>query len=126
MYSESEQQVIDQALDIIESKLTRLPYTFNSSRSAGQYGQIQFGNLDYEVFTLLHLDNQHRLIIIEELFRGTIDGAAVYPREVVKSVINNSSSAVIFMHNHPSGVNEFHMLTEELQKDLSRLYPQSK
>jgi DNA repair protein RadC len=60
----------------------------------------------YEVFACLLLDNQHRVIRFEELFRGTIDGASVYPREVVKIALAHNAAAVIFAHNHPSGVAE--------------------
>jgi len=56
------------------------------------------------VFACLFLDNQHRLIQYEELFFGTIDGAAVYPREVVKEALRHNAAAVIFAHNHPSGL----------------------
>lgn len=57
----------------------------------------------YEQFVMIHLDNKHRVITDEILFSGTIDSAAVYPRVVVDSVIKNSTAAVIFAHNHPSG-----------------------
>lgn len=61
---------------------------------------------DFEIFACLWLDNQHRVIRFEELFRGTIDGASVYPREVVKKALVLNAAAVIFAHNHPSGVAE--------------------
>ncbi|MFT4798106.1 MAG: DNA repair protein RadC [Candidatus Azotimanducaceae bacterium] len=61
---------------------------------------------DREVFACLFLDNQHRVISYEELFFGTIDGASVHPREVLKRVLHHNASAVIFAHNHPSGVAE--------------------
>jgi len=60
----------------------------------------------HEVFACLLLDNQHRVIEFRELFRGTIDGASVYPREVVKTALAYNAAAVIFAHNHPSGVAE--------------------
>ena len=60
----------------------------------------------YEVFACLYLDNKHRVIKFEELFAGTIDGANVYPREVVKRALLNNAAAVILAHNHPSGVTE--------------------
>lgn len=60
----------------------------------------------YEKFLVVHLDNQHRVICDEVLFTGTIDAAAVYPRVVVDSVIKQKSAAVIFAHNHPSGIGE--------------------
>jgi DNA repair protein RadC len=60
----------------------------------------------HEVFACLFLDNRHRVICYEELFRGTIDGASVHPREVVKKALQHNAAAVIFAHNHPSGVVE--------------------
>jgi DNA repair protein RadC len=60
----------------------------------------------HEVFSGLFLDNRHRVIRYQELFRGTIDGAAVYPREVVRQALEVNAAAVIFAHNHPSGVAE--------------------
>ena len=60
----------------------------------------------HEVFCCLHLDNRHRLIAFDELFRGTIDGASVHPREVVKQALARNAAAVILAHNHPSGVAE--------------------
>lgn len=59
-----------------------------------------------EVFACLFLDNRHRLIQYEEMFYGTVDGASVYPREVVRRALHHNAAAVIFAHNHPSGVAE--------------------
>jgi DNA repair protein RadC len=61
------------------------------------------GHLPHEVFSCLFLDTRHRLIRYEEMFRGTIDGAAVYPREIVKQALSFNAAAVILSHNHPSG-----------------------
>ncbi len=66
----------------------------------------QLRGYSYEVFACLFLDNQHRVIQWEELFRGSIDGASVYPREVAKRALFHHAAAVIFAHNHPSGINE--------------------
>lgn len=60
----------------------------------------------HEVFCCLYLDNRHRVILFEELFRGTIDGTSVYPREVVKRALAVNAAAIILAHNHPSGVAE--------------------
>jgi DNA repair protein RadC len=60
----------------------------------------------HELFCCLHLDNRHRLIAFDELFRGTIDGASVHPREVVKQALARNAAALILAHNHPSGVAE--------------------
>lgn len=64
------------------------------------------GDLPYEVFCCLFLDTRHRLICYEELFQGTIDGASVHPREVVRRALHHNAAAVILAHNHPSGVAE--------------------
>jgi len=66
----------------------------------------QLRDLPYEVFCCLFLDNRHRLIAFQELFRGTIDGASVHPREVVREALCRNAAAVILAHNHPSGVAE--------------------
>jgi DNA repair protein RadC len=66
----------------------------------------QLRDRPYEVFCCLYLDNRHRLIVFEELFRGTIDRAGVHPREVLRQTLVHNAAAVIFAHNHPSGVLE--------------------
>jgi DNA repair protein RadC len=66
----------------------------------------QLRDRPYEVFCCLFLDNRHRLLAFDELFRGTIDGASVHPREVVRQALYRNAAAVILAHNHPSGVAE--------------------
>lgn len=61
---------------------------------------------EHEVFACLFLDNRHRLISFEELFRGTVNGASVHPREIAKRALHHNAAAVIIAHNHPSGVAE--------------------
>ena len=79
----------------------------------------------FEVFCCLYLDNRHRVIAFEELFSGTIDGASVYPREIVRRVLYHNAAAVIFAHNHPSGVAEpstaDKTLTQRLKEALSSI-----
>ncbi|TDX28320.1 DNA repair protein RadC [Modicisalibacter xianhensis] len=70
---------------------------------AFEYLQILLQDYEHEVFSVVFLDSQHRVISFEELFRGTIDSASVYPREVVKQALATNAAAVIFVHNHPSG-----------------------
>ena len=72
--------------------------------STRRYLKSKLRGYSREVFACMYLDNQHRLIQYEELFFGTIDGASVHPREVVKRVLEHNAAAVIFAHNHPSGV----------------------
>ncbi len=64
------------------------------------------GTSPYEVFCVLFLDNRHRLIAMTELFRGTIDGASVHPREVVREALSHNAAAAVLAHNHPSGIAE--------------------
>jgi DNA repair protein RadC len=70
---------------------------------AFEYLQILLQDYQHEVFSAVFLDSQHRVIRFEELFRGTIDAASVYPREVVKQALAHNAAAVILVHNHPSG-----------------------
>jgi DNA repair protein RadC len=77
-----------------------------SPRATRTFLVAQLRDLPYEVFCCLHLDNRHRLIAFDELFRGTIDGASVHPREVVRQALYRNAAAVILAHNHPSGVAE--------------------
>ncbi len=74
--------------------------------STRRFLRSRLGPYQREVFACMFLDNQHRLITYEELFFGTIDGASVHPREVVKRALETNAAAVIFAHNHPSGVAE--------------------
>lgn len=71
-----------------------------------EYLQVQLGHLEHEVFTILWLDNRNQILEFETLFRGTIDGASVYPREVVKSALIRNAAACILAHNHPSGISD--------------------
>ena len=80
----------------------------------------------HEVFCVLYADNRHRVIAFEELFRGTLDGASVHPREVVMQALHHNAAAVIFAHNHPSGVAEpsdaDRRLTQRLKDALALVY----
>ena len=78
----------------------------NSPATTRRYLQARLRHYPHEVFSCLFLDNRHRVIAFEELFRGTIDGASVHPREVVKRALAHNAAALILAHNHPSGVAE--------------------
>ena len=75
-------------------------------------------DLQHELFCCLYLDNRHRVILFDELFRGTIDGTSVYPREVVKQALSVNAAAVIVAHNHPSGVAEPSQADERITRRL--------
>ncbi len=78
----------------------------NDPQAAADFLRLQLGDRPHEVFALLLLDSQHRLIAFEELFRGTVNQASVYPREVVLRALHHQAAAVVFAHNHPSGLAE--------------------
>ena len=75
-------------------------------------------HLDHELFCCLYLDNRHRVLRFDEMFRGTIDGTSVYPREVVKEALAVNAAAVILAHNHPSGVAEPSQADERITRRL--------
>ncbi len=87
------------------------------------YLRARMRDFDYEVFACLMLDNRNRVIAFREMFRGTIDGASVYPREVVRQALADNAAAVIVAHNHPSGVTEPSQadirITERLKQALA-------
>ena len=84
----------------------RLGPTLSAPEATRTFLVAQLRDRPYEVFCCLYLDNRHRLIAFEELFRGTIDRAGVHPREVLRQTLTHNAAAVIFAHNHPSGVLE--------------------
>ena len=96
------QAVLEMAKRHLESILIQ-GNAFTDASTTRHYLHQQLRHYEHEVFACLFLDNQHRLLCFEELFRGTIDGASVYPREVVKQALRHNAAAVIFAHNHPSG-----------------------
>lgn len=83
-----------------------------------KYLQSRLATLDHESFWLVFLDNRHRIIEFKEMFRGTIDGTSVYPREVVKEALTLNAAAVILAHNHPSGISEPSQADERITKRL--------
>lgn len=82
------------------------------------YLQARLRHLPYECFACLYLDAQHQVLGFEELFRGTLNGASVYPREVVKSALQRNAAALILAHNHPSGVAEPSSADRHLTRQL--------
>jgi len=79
---------------------------------------LKLSHLEHEVFSIIFLDNRHKVISYEELFRGTIDGASVYPREVVKRSLQLNAAAIILAHNHPSGEPEPSSSDERITRRL--------
>ena len=108
-----DQAVIDQAIAILDDRIKNTD-TLTDPDAVKKYLRLKLSGLEHEVFSMLLLDTRHHVIEFVELFRGTIDGASVYPREVVKEALNNNAAAVIFAHNHPSGVAEPSRADEQL------------
>ena len=80
--------------------------------------KARLAGLEHESFCIIYLDNRHRVIDFDELFRGTVDGTSVYPREVVKESLARNAAAIILAHNHPSGVAEPSQADERITKRL--------
>lgn len=95
-------QILAAARRIVDLKVQR-GAPFNAPDIVKEYLGAKLAGLEHEVVAVLFLDNQHRLIEYIEMFRGTIDSASVYPREVVKEALKRNAAAVILSHNHPSG-----------------------
>lgn len=123
----SDDEVIKYACWLLEQRLAyRLApegVECTSPDEVKRYLALKLAQREQEVFAVLFLDNRHRLIQYNEMFFGTIDGASVYPREVVKAALQHNAAAVILAHNHPSGVPEpsraDEIITNRLKEALS-------
>ena len=118
----TQDQTIKRALKILEARMRNEP-TLSSPSAVRDYLRLQLHDRGHEVFVCVFLDSQHRVIATEELFRGTLAQTSVYPREVVKAALAHNAAAVIFAHNHPSGVAEpsraDELLTQALKQALA-------
>ncbi len=111
------QAVMEMARRALEGEL-RHAVELGSPEAVSHYLRLSLENRPHEVFMALFLDAQNRLIAAEELFRGTLTQTSVYPREVVKQALYHNAAAVIFAHNHPSGVAEPSRADEALTQAL--------
>ncbi len=109
--------VIELARRALVQELSRRP-VFGAPEQVKDYVRLQLGARDFEVFAVLFLDAQNRLLRLEEMFRGTLTQTSVYPREVVKRALDLHAAAVILAHNHPSGVAEPSRADEYLTQTL--------
>lgn len=94
--------IVVQALQLLECQV-READTMASPAAVKDYLRLRIAHLPYEVFVVIFLDCQNRVIDVEEMFRGTLTQTSVYPREVVKAALAHNAAAVILAHNHPSG-----------------------
>ena len=99
------EQVLTAARQVLAHRVRRCA-ALTSPRSVREYLTVKLGALDYEIFGLILVDSRHKVIEYVELFRGTIDGASVHPREVVKIVLARGAAGVVLVHNHPSAVKD--------------------
>ena len=99
-----QQAVIAEAMGILEGLLVKSDVIAADPSAVKKFCQLQIARLEHEVFGVMFLNNHHQLIEFKTLFRGTINGASVYPREVVKEALALNAAAVILTHNHPSGL----------------------
>jgi DNA repair protein RadC len=94
---------------------------FAGAAEVKQYLMSKLRHYEREVFVVLFLDSQHRLIKYEELFQGTINSAHVYPREITKAVLKHNAAAVILAHNHPSGVAKPSQADKDITQEISQV-----
>lgn len=118
----SEADILLMAQQLASQRLRR-GRSLTSPTAVFSHLQSLLGGYEHEVFALLMLDSKHHILDFEEFFRGTLDSASVYPREVVKLCLKHNAAAVILVHNHPSGDPEanqaYRLLTRKLQDALN-------
>ena len=101
----SSADILIKARELLSEQFSR-GEAISSPDESREYLVSQLASLEHEVFSILFLDNRHRVISFDQMFTGTIDGASVHPREVVKRALQHNAAAVILAHNHPSGIPE--------------------
>jgi DNA repair protein RadC len=115
--------IVARALAIVERRLSIAGAVLNSPSTVRDYLTLTIAGHEHEVFMVVFLNAQHQVIHTEQMFRGTLTQTSVYPREVVKRSLALNASAVIFAHNHPSGVGDpsqsDRLLTDALKHALS-------
>lgn len=109
--------VLELARRALAEELKEKPL-FATPQAVRDYLQLQLGSRPYEVFAVLFLDSQHRLIVLEEMFRGTLTQTSVYPREVVIRALALNAASVVLAHNHPSGTAKPSRADEALTQTL--------
>ncbi|WOJ03049.1 RadC family protein [Citrobacter koseri] len=102
----NEQRIIRRAMRLLEKYQRQPAEQFLSASCTKSWLQLYLARQEREVFVVLYLDNQHRLLEHETLFLGTINHTEIHPREIVKSALRHNAAAVIIAHNHPSGITD--------------------
>ena len=112
-----EDRLIYDALDILQKRFQDRT-VLDSPESVRDYLTVWLTEREQECFVALFLDTRHQVLGMKTMFRGTLDGATVYPREVVKEALRYNAGAVIFCHNHPSGVTEPSLADQAITRRL--------
>ena len=124
-HKDQQDKIIARALRILEERAKYNEQTLGTPTDVKNYLRLKLGEVEHEVFCCVWLDSQHKVIDFEEMFRGTLSQTSVYPREIVKAALRHNAAAVIFAHNHPSGVLEPSsadiQLTSTLKKTLDMI-----
>jgi DNA repair protein RadC len=102
----ADRELITRAIRCLEERYLVQKEVLTSPEATRDFLKLRLDGIAYEVFALVLLDNRHSVLRYVELFRGTLDGASVHPREVLRCVMEHNAAAVILAHNHPSGVTE--------------------
>lgn len=101
--SAADQAIVSSALSILDRHMRTIGVCLESPAAVKAYLRLKLERLENEVFGVVFMDAKHRVIEYRQLFTGTIDGASVYPREVVKAAMSVNAAAILIVHNHPSG-----------------------
>ena len=113
----NEDRLIQRALKVLDTRM-RTGEVLSSPNAVRDFLRLKLARLEHEVFMVVFLDAQNRVIATDEMFRGTLTQTSVYPREIVKAALLNNAAGVIFAHNHPSGMAEPSHADELLTRTL--------
>jgi DNA repair protein RadC len=117
LFSQDSDRIVAAALAVLQER-SKYQSALSSPSAVRDFLRLHFRGHEAEAFVVVLLDAQHRVIATEELFRGTLTQTSVYPREVVKCALKHNAAAVIFSHNHPSGIAEPSHADEILTRSL--------
>ena len=115
----TEAQILEAAETILRQRVERLG-ALSSPSDAREFLRMRLGGLVAEQFHVVWLDNRHKVIAVDHLFSGTIDGASVHPREVVRAALAHNAAAALLAHNHPSGTTEPSQADRDITAELKR------
>jgi DNA repair protein RadC len=116
--SETEKRAVRRAMAILEKHLHQPGAVLTSPGAVRDFLKLRLAGELREVFVVIFLDAQHRVIVVEDMFHGTLTQTSVYPREVMRAALDKNAAAVIFAHNHPSGVAQPSSADEFLTRNL--------